>query len=1047
MTKLYIASSNKLYSLLLTFALFTPLIPLLPSSLQAQTLYRYQGFEGSGSDTWNYNASPSEYLNGNGPVVYGPQQVWGKIFAFNGVFNAYQGNNMWASSDLIQNSPHYVDLVPISLNNITNAQVSFKYITFNLGSWDEIEYSVMYDNGTNWNNYYPLAPNNQTWQTVTVNVPNGATHVRLRLRSRQVNGLVCAGYDEIQLTGTNAVNCSSLATGTVTTQICKSGPNAIPISVPYSAVGYFGAANQFVAELSDVNGNWNNPTIIGAIAQSGSNPAGTISSNIPSSLPNGNGYRIRVRATDPAFTGTDNGTNIVLTDLQFTLSPFLYPSGSNISCAGMLDGSIDLTVTQGIPPYTFQWVGPGGTIANSEDISNIGIGTYSVTVTDAAGCSKTQSITLSGPSLNLVLYESNITCHGANDGTATVTASGTHPPFTQVWSGPNGFSSTNSAIANLALGLYQVTVTDANGCSLTQSVLITEPAPLSLNLESPINSCSHHISCNGDNDGTITTTITGGTAPYSYTWTGPNNYNSALVNPYDLVAGTYIATITDLNGCTISQSITLTEPPAITGTLSATTTACGYNLTCYQGDDGQLSLNNVAGGCPPYEFAWNNEPYQQSTTFNQGVAGVNRVRIKDAVGCELLLTINLTAPTPLVINASTINPACIQFNTGAIDATPVGGCGPYAYAWTGPNGFTANTEDLQSLYGGLYSLTITDALGCTKTRDFNLVGQVPPSAAIACESDTVICNGDSALVEVNLTGTPPWSLVWSENGIPTVVTVNSSPYTIPVSPSSTTTIELLGVGNFCGEGQVCGRSTIAVKNCALEPSNPCLTNCFGSELVNTVDAGPCRTYTLRVHAQESCSPALSNMTISVPCGNFQSGSTDRGWPVIATAPNGDPNTGIMGIKVDNIQNFGNAALPDTFYVTYTLCDSGGCGLPSNRPLVGYKAGQCITYEEILPQVLPLAPEERGLSLYPNPSNGQVSVQLNTTAYGAAYIRIIDLKTVRQVYREDLGYLRGGSELKYTWGGMDQKGYKVPAGIYLLEFGIGETRRTTKVVRF
>ena len=208
------------------------------------------------------------------------------------------------------------------------------------------------------------------------------------------------------------------------------------------------------------------------------------------------------------------------------------------------------TVTGGTTPYTFQW--SNGQATNPA--TNLIAGTYTVTVTDNLFCTATASITITEPPLlAAVVTGTNVSCHGGNNGTATATVTGGIPSYVYFWS--NG-QVTNPA-TNLIAGTYTVTVTDANLCMATASVIITEPAE---SLQATITSQTN-VTCFGYSDGSATVTATGGTPPYSYVWnTIPVQTTSTASN---LVAGTYTVTVTDANNCTANDSVTLTQPPSI----------------------------------------------------------------------------------------------------------------------------------------------------------------------------------------------------------------------------------------------------------------------------------------------------------------------------------------------------------------------------------------------------------------------------------------------------------------------------------------------------
>src|SRR5206468_1059440 len=198
-------------------------------------------------------------------------------------------------------------------------------------------------------------------------------------------------------------------------------------------------------------------------------------------------------------------------------------------------GSIDLTVTGGTAPYSYLW----STGAISEDLSALVAGNYSVTVTDAKGCTATQSVTIGQPAAALAVSDTHVdvNCFGGSTGSIDLTVSGGTTPYSYLWN--NG--SISQDLSALVAGDYSVTVTDAKGCTATQSVTIARPAAALAVGETHVD-----VSCFGGSTGSIDLTVTGGTAPYSYLWsTGAISEDLSA-----LAAGLYSVTVTDAKGCT-----------------------------------------------------------------------------------------------------------------------------------------------------------------------------------------------------------------------------------------------------------------------------------------------------------------------------------------------------------------------------------------------------------------------------------------------------------------------------------------------------------------
>lgn len=233
------------------------------------------------------------------------------------------------------------------------------------------------------------------------------------------------------------------------------------------------------------------------------------------------------------------------------------PAATNITCNGANNGSATVTPSGGTSPYTYSWAPSGGTAATA---SGLAPGTYTVTVTDASGCgSSLATVTITEPAVLAasVSAQTNVLCFGNANGSATVTETGGTGPFTYSWAPSGGTAATASG---LTPGSYTCTVTDANGCSTTTSVSITEPTALGLTVET----VTDPTTCGGA-DGAINMSFSGGTPGYTYMW----NNGGMTEDISGLVAGSYSVTVTDVNGCTLSSGmITLTDPPAPTVTMS-----------------------------------------------------------------------------------------------------------------------------------------------------------------------------------------------------------------------------------------------------------------------------------------------------------------------------------------------------------------------------------------------------------------------------------------------------------------------------------------------
>jgi gliding motility-associated-like protein len=438
----------------------------------------------------------------------------------------------------------------------------------------------------------------------------------------------------------------------------------------------------------------------------------------------------------------------------------LTQSQVNNTCYQGNTGSISITVTGGTAPYSYAWTGPSGFTSTDEELSTLVSGTYQVTVRDAYGCTITgaaQTITEPSP-LSLTQSQVNNTCFQGNKGSISITATGGTAPYRYSWIGPNGFTSTIEELSTLVAGTYQVTVTDANGCTITGlPQAITQPSPLSLT------QCQLNNTCFQGNTGSISITATGGTAPYSYAWTGPSGFTSTDEVLSTLVSGIYQVTVTDANGCTITGA-----PQAITEPSPLSLTQSQVNNTCFQGNTGSISIT-ASGGTAPYSYAWTgpNGFIATDEELSTLVSGIYQVTVTDVNGCTITgAPQTITEPSPLSLTQSQVNNVCFQGNTGSISITATGGMAPYTYAWTGPNNFSSTVANLQNLVSGTYQVTVRDATNCIALVGPQITITEPPAITIHAQVQPESCaDASDGRIELTLSGgTPPYALTWEHGG-------------------------------------------------------------------------------------------------------------------------------------------------------------------------------------------------------------------------------------------------------------------------------------------
>ena len=444
-----------------------------------------------------------------------------------------------------------------------------------------------------------------------------------------------------------------------------------------------------------------------------------------------------------------------------TMSPFTYPSGNNISCTGASDGSIDVSVTGGTAPYSYSWSNG----SSSEDLSGLNIGTYTVTVTDDNGCTVSGTVTLNEPtSISVTSVTSptypggwNVSCNGGDDGAVNSSAGGGSPPYSFYWS--NGDSTQN--ISGVSVSIYIVTVTDVNGCTASDSILLTEPALLTSSVVPITSSGGSGVSCAGGSDGGADLTVNGGTAPYSFLWSTSDTSEDLDSVP----AGTYFVTITDANGCMTADTVVITDPSILTASVTATTYTGGNNISCNGASDGQVTLT-AGGGSPGYTYEWSSGATTQNVS---GVtAGLYVVTVTDVNNCTVTASINLTEPT--VVSSTQVaftyiggsNVSCNGASDGAIDITPSGGIGPYTYIWSTLD----TTQDISGVSAGSYTITVSDVNGCTGSA--TVILNEPPVMNGTLSSPTfaggynVSCGGSDGSINLVVNGgNPSYTYQWS----------------------------------------------------------------------------------------------------------------------------------------------------------------------------------------------------------------------------------------------------------------------------------------------
>ncbi|MCY7410208.1 MAG: SprB repeat-containing protein [Chitinophagales bacterium] len=321
-------------------------------------------------------------------------------------------------------------------------------------------------------------------------------------------------------------------------------------------------------------------------------------------------------------------------DVTFDLSS--YAGGYHVACNGSTNGSIVATIVNGTSPYTYVW----NTGATTQNLTNVGAGVYTLTVTDNASHTKTKTVTLLQSALMQITLGAsnyngyNVSRYGGTDGTVASNVTGGSPSYTYLWS--NG--ATVSGLSNVAAGTYTVTVTDANGCTKQKTTTLTQPTAMAISSITSTLHNTYNVSCNGGSDGVINLTAIGGVAPYNYQW----NNGSFSQNQTNLSAGTYTVVVRDVNNASISGSITLTQPTAISISATPSTYPNGYSVSCFQCFNGSIAAT-VTGGKSPYTYLWTGS--QTTSTLSSLGGGAYTLTVTDLNSCTKQSTTTLTEPS------------------------------------------------------------------------------------------------------------------------------------------------------------------------------------------------------------------------------------------------------------------------------------------------------------------------------------------------------------------------------------------------------------------
>ena len=415
----------------------------------------------------------------------------------------------------------------------------------------------------------------------------------------------------------------------------------------------------------------------------------------------------------------------------------------NPVCISDNNGIISVSISGGSPEYTLAWTKEGVPFSIEEDLSDLGIGLYELSVTDAFGC--TGSLSLSLEAQEEVLVETTlveIDCFENCNASITSTVIQAQEPVTFTWSDVNGIISNAEFIENICAGTYELVVLDGTGCEYIETFIIDEPEGIEV-LEDITN-----ISCNGLAEGMILLTVSGGSAPYS------TSLPSIEANPGEfgldnLIAGSYVVDVTDDEGCVVSVPFELIEPETLLVDLSF------EDPNCFGESSGSITLI-VSGGSEPYSIEWVELGVFDELNLSDLPSGDYNIIITDAQGCEDSLTVILEDPLEIAVLETTNPVLCNGGNTGSISLEVSGGLEPYTPVWTPVLDASLAQENLTA---GVYEVTLTDDNGCEFNNTFEITA--PDEIIITEEVSVLNCSEDLGAIEISIEGgIEPYDISW-----------------------------------------------------------------------------------------------------------------------------------------------------------------------------------------------------------------------------------------------------------------------------------------------
>jgi len=611
----------------------------------------------------------------------------------------------------------------------------------------------------------------------------------------------------------------------------------------------------------------------------------------------------------------DNNDCNLATTVTLTNSPA--PSSIAIqetdATCGTSNGTLSLgTVTGGTPPYSFSV--DGSAFTPNRKYINLAAGSHTIIVKDNNKCNFSTTATIlniSGPTA-IATQITDETCEAGNGALSLGSVAEGTPPYSYSVDG-SAFTQTTTS-ANLKAGSHTIIVKDNNGCNYsTTAALQNISGPTDIAVSKTDETC-------GAANGVLSLgTVTGGTPPYSYSADG--SAFSQTTTYANLKAGSHTIIVKDNNGCNYSTTASLQNISGPTDiAVSKTDETCGAS-------NGVLSLGAVTGGIPPYSYSIDGSAFTQKTTYANLTAGLHTINVKDNNDCNYSTTVNLLNTNgPTAIETQITEAVCGDSNGELSLVTVTAGTAPFTYSADG-NPFTETTH-YTNLSAGPHTIVVKDKNGCNFSTSVDIAQ--PPATSAIIKGDTAICAGSPIPITIEMTGTAPWSVIYTD-GINSVQVSNimSSPYCFNVSPSTNTTYTLTSVTDANCTGTLSGSAIITVTsrvNPTFTQPGPFLLNTIAPLLpgfslngisgrwspatISTAESGT-TTYTFTPDSNECASKTTVAITINIQA-------------VIAEKDSLPASSVIHSGACQRVSLDGSKSIGDIISYQWSLPDHSGC---------------------------------------------------------------------------------------------------------------------------